>query len=169
MSGASGKWVTIGVIGAPHGVKGAVFVNTALENPLDLCTYGPLTLKDGRVLEVASVKPTKATRVIAAFKGIATRDQAQALTHQELLVPRACLPILKGETFYHADLIGLDAMGPSGEKLGKVVAVHNFGAGDILEIKTGDDTVMVAFTKTFVPDVDLKQSALTVSDAAIVR
>jgi 16S rRNA processing protein RimM len=163
------KWVTVGVVGAPHGVKGAVHVITALKAPADLRRYSPLTLKDGRSLEVANVKQAKGNRVIAAFKDVTTRDQAQALTHEELRIVRERLPKLKGEDFYHADLIGLQALKTSGEKLGQVIAVHNFGAGDIIEIKTGHDTMMVAFTKDFVPEVDLDKNRLTVSDTAIIR
>jgi 16S rRNA processing protein RimM len=168
MSGAPGKWVTVGVIGAPHGVKGAVHVITALKTPADLRAYSPFTLKDGRRLDVLGIKPGKGNRVIASFKDVATRDQAQALTHQELQIARTRLPKLKGEDFYHTDLIGLDAMKASGERLGEVIAVHNFGAGDVIEIKTGKDTLMVAFTKKFVPSIDLKQNKLTVNDAAII-
>ncbi len=167
MKGASDKWVTVGVVGSPHGVKGAVHVNTALTQPLDLGTYSPLTLSDGRVLEIASVKPDKGAKVIASFEGIATRDQAQALTHEQLRVPRGRLPKLGAEDFYHADLIGLQVLKISGEKLGQVVAVRNFGAGDVLEIKVGNDTQMVALTRQFVPEIDLEKQTIVIGDEAI--
>ena len=171
MSETSGnsKWVTVGVVGAPHGVRGSVHVIVALEQPADLKRYSPLTLKDGRKLEVESVKPGKPNRVIASFKDVTTRDQAASLTHEELRVLRKRLPELKAEDFYHADLIGLDALNVAGEILGKVIAVHNFGAGDIVEIKTGKESLMVAFTKEFVPEISLEKKMLIVSNDAIIR
>jgi 16S rRNA processing protein RimM len=163
----SGTWVMLGMIGAPHGVKGAVHVFTELQQPSDLRSYSPLTLKDGRELKILSVKPGASKKVIVSFEGITTRDQAQALNHESLHILRDRLPKLKGEDFYHADLIGLDASTVRGENLGKVIAVHNFGAGDILEIKTDNDTLMVAFTKSFVPQINLDKNVLTISDSAL--
>lgn len=167
MPDSTGRWVVIGTIGAPHGVKGAVRVNTALEDPIQLQHYKELQLGDGRRLHLLSARSDKGAVVVAQFKGVDTRDAAQALTHQTLSVPRELLPKTNEEEFYHVDLIGLRAVNSAGETIGIVSAVYNFGAGDILEIKTNQDSLMLAFTENFVPEVNLTKGLLIVSSVAL--
>ncbi|MES2906884.1 MAG: ribosome maturation factor RimM [Pseudomonadota bacterium] len=156
--------VVLGTIGAPHGVKGAVHINTALEEPLSLKDYNPLLLEDGRALHVLETKAQKGQQIVAIFEEVSDRDEAKALTHQTLSVPRDRLPEPDEGDYYHVDLIGLHAIALSGASLGEVKSVHNFGAGDILEIGTDKNTLMVAFTDAFVPQIDFKAGKIFVSD-----
>jgi 16S rRNA processing protein RimM len=146
----------LGVVVAAHGIKGEVKVKTFTENPERLGAYGPLTTEAGRVLEVAALRPGKAGEAVVRFDGIADRNAAERLKGQSLFVPRSALPPPEEGEFYLADLIGLRAEDSTGKALGTVKSVHNFGAGDVLEIEfTGGATEFVAFTDANVPDVDI--------------
>lgn len=148
--------VCVARIGAAHGVRGAVKLWTFTEDPFAVKRYGPLSTKDGtRQFEIASAREAKG-HLIAQFKGIATRDEAERLNGLELYVPRAKLPATDDGEYYHADLIGLAAVTTTNEPLGRVIAIHNFGAGDILEIAppTGA-TMLLPFTNAVVPTVDI--------------
>src|SRR5262245_31510531 len=127
--------VLMAVIGAAHGIKGEVRVKTFTGDPMALGEYGPLHGRDGRPFEVLDLR-LQGNIVVARLKGIGDRSAAEALTGTELFVERAALPDkLEEEEFYHADLIGMDVLDERGNQLGKVTAVQNFGAGDILEVK----------------------------------
>jgi 16S rRNA processing protein RimM len=143
------------VIGAPHGVQGEVRVKTFTGDAEAIGDYGPLFAPDGRVFEIAKVRPAKGG-VVVRFAGIADRNSAAALTGTPLFIDRSALPDdLDEEEFYHADLIGLEARDHSGAALGRIVAVHDFGGGDVLELKLEDGrSVMIPFTKAAVPEVD---------------
>ena len=145
------------VIGAPHGVQGEVRVKTFTGDPEAIGDYGPLFGPDGRVFEIARAKPAK-TGVIVRFAGISDRDSAARLTGTPLFIDRSALPDdLDEEEFYHADLIGLDIRDSDGATLGHIVAVHDFGGGDVLELKLNDGrSVMIPFTRGAVPDVDIR-------------
>ena len=98
--------------------------------------------------------------------GIGDRDAAERLTNLTLFVPRERLPqILEADEFYHADLVGLAVVDPAGEKLGTVVAIHNFGAGDLIEVRAdgGGDTELVPFDETSVPSIDIAAGKIVVS------
>jgi len=99
--------------------------------------------------------------LVADFDGIGDRNAAERLRGTELYVPRSRLPRPHEDEFYHVDLIGLEARTVTGEPLGTVRAVNDFGAGDILEI-IGARTVLVPFTRAIVPEVDLAAGTLTV-------
>ena len=106
--------------------------------------------------------------VVARFEGIASRDAAAALTGLRLTIDRAALPAAAADEFYHADLIGLAAVSTDGVTLGRVAAMGNYGAGDILEIVAdGGESLLVAFTEVFVPVIDIPGGRLTVSPAAL--
>ncbi len=128
------RFVTLATIGAPHGVKGEVRVKSFTAEPMALGGYGPLFSKDGRKLEVERLRPAKGDMLVAKFLGIEDRDAAEALKGLAIGVDRAALPAPEPDEFYHADLIGLAAFDAAGAPLGTVVAVDNYGAGDILEI-----------------------------------
>ncbi len=136
-------------------------VRTFTQSPQDIAAYGPLTDKLGeRVFVLTSCKADKGNAESArvTFKGIGDRDAAVALRGVELYVSRDKLPKLAQEDdFYYADLIGLKVVSAEGEGLGKVAAVHNFGAGDLLEI----DGSFYPFTKQVVPHVDMAGRQLT--------
>jgi 16S rRNA processing protein RimM len=148
--------VCVARIGAAHGVRGAVKLWTFTEEPLAVKRYGPLLTKDGtRQFEVTSAREAKGF-LVAQFKGITTRDEAERLNGLELYVPREKLPTTDDGEYYHADLIGLDAVTTEGEPLGRVTAIHNFGAGDILEITPpAGTTMLLPFSNAVVPTVDL--------------
>lgn len=147
--------VQMAVIGAPHGVSGALRVKTFTGDPTALGDYGPLFTADGRSLTVAELRPDK-TVVIVRFAEVADRTAAEALNGTALFVDRSALPAdLEEDEFYHADLIGLPAVDETGAEAGTVLAVHDFGAGEMLELRMRGGSVMVPFTREAVPEVDL--------------
>jgi 16S rRNA processing protein RimM len=146
----------LGVVVAAHGIKGEVKVKTFTESPEGLVAYGPLTTETGRALEVSALRPVKAGEAVVRFAGISDRNAAERLKGQSLYVPRSALPQPEEGEFYLTDLVGLRAEDPAGKALGSVKAVHNFGAGDVLEIEfAGGATEFVAFTDANVPTVDI--------------
>ncbi len=148
--------VCVARIGAAHGVRGAVKLWTFTEDPFAVKRYGPLLSKDGkRQFEVAQAREAK-DHLVATFKGVATRDEAERLNGIELYVARDKLPATDADEYYHTDLIGLAAVTTDGDALGRVLAIHNFGAGDIIEIAPPKGaTMLLPFTYAVVPEVDL--------------
>jgi 16S rRNA processing protein RimM len=148
--------VCVARIGAPHGVRGAVKLWTFTEDPLAVKRYGPLSTSDGaRQFEVTSAREAKG-HLVATLKGVTTREGAERLNGIELYVPRDRLPATGEDEYYRADLIGLAAVTTAGEPLGSVVAIHNFGAGDIIEIAPPQGaTMLLPFSAAVVPMVDL--------------
>jgi 16S rRNA processing protein RimM len=148
--------ICVARIGAAHGVRGAVKLWTFTEDPLAVKRYGPLATKDGtRQFEVASAREAK-DHLVATLKGVTTREEAERLNGIELYVAREKLPVTSENEYYHADLIGLAAVTTTDAPLGRVVAIHNFGAGDIIEIAPPSGSAMLLpFTNAVVPTVDL--------------
>jgi 16S rRNA processing protein RimM len=148
--------ICIARIGAAHGVRGAVKLWTFTEDPFAVQSYGPLVTKDGaRSFEVATAREVKG-HLVAMLKGVATREDAERLNGIELYIAREKLPATDEDEYYHADLIGLAAVSPAQEPIGRVVAIHNFGAGDIIEIAPPSGaTLLLPFTNAIVPTVDL--------------
>lgn len=155
--------VCVGVVGAPHGVRGEVRVSSHTADPLDLGAYGPLETEDGRRLKVRKVRAAKNV-VIASFEGITDRDQAEALKNRRLYVGRDRLPEPDEDEWYHADLIGLRAETAEGTMVGTVLAVQDFGGGDLLELKLAGSnrTAYLPFTRAVVPVVDVEGGRLVV-------
>jgi 16S rRNA processing protein RimM len=145
-------------IGAAHGVRGEVRLQSFTENPTAVANYGSLESEDGaQRFEIESLRPAK-DHFVARIVGIGDRDAAERLTNIKLYVARDRLPPLDDDgAFYHADLVGLAAVTSEGAALGRVTAIHNFGAGDIIEIKpeAGGEPIMVPFTATAVPEIDI--------------
>jgi 16S rRNA processing protein RimM len=129
---------------------------TFTEDPFAVTRYGPLSTKDGaRQLEVARARAAK-DHLVAKLTGVTTREEAERLNGVELYIARDTLPATDEGEFYHADLIGLAAVDVAGKPLGTVAAVHNFGAGDIIEIAPAHGpTLMLPFTDAVVPTVDV--------------
>jgi 16S rRNA processing protein RimM len=148
--------ICVARIGAAHGVRGAVKLWTFTEDPFAVKDYGALATKDGaRQFEVTSAREAK-DHLVATFKGVATRDEAERLNGIELYIPRDRLPATEDDEYYHADLIGLDAVTTADEPLGRVIAIHNFGAGDIIEIAPpAGATMLLPFSNAVVPSVDI--------------
>ena len=137
-------------------MRGAVKLWTFTEDPFAVKHYGPLSTKDGaRQFEVMEAREAKG-HLVATLKGIATRDDAERLNGIELYIAREKLPATDEGEYYHADLIGLAAVNAANEPLGHVTAIHNFGAGDIIEIAPPHGAAMLLpFTNAVVPTVDL--------------
>jgi 16S rRNA processing protein RimM len=155
--------ICIARIGAAHGVRGAVKLWTFTEDPLAVRAYGPLVTKDGaRSFEIAHAREAKG-HLVATLKGVGSREDAERLNGLELYVAREKLPDTNQDEYYHADLIGLAAMTPADEPLGRVVAIHNFGAGDIIEIAPPHGaTMLLPFTNAVVPTVDLAEGRVVI-------
>ena len=146
--------VLMAVIGAPHGIRGELRVKTFTGDPLALGDYGPLYAKDGRAFEILAIRPAKYL-VVVRLKGVNDRDSAERLAGTELFVDRSALPDDGDEDeFYHADLVGLAVRDETGDTIGKIAAVQNFGGGDILDLTLGTRKgVLIPFSKAAVPEV----------------
>ncbi len=155
------KRVCLGVVAGPHGVQGAVRIKSFTAVPEDVGRYGPLTDETGgRRFELRLVGTAKGI-VIARLSGVADRNQAEALRGVRLFLPRSALPQTETEEYYHADLIGLEAVLGDGTPVGRVRAIHDFGAGDTLELARPDaPPIMVPFTRAVVPNVELAAGRL---------
>lgn len=150
------KRICVARIGAAHGVRGAVKLWTFTEDPFAVKRYGPLSTRDGsRQFELAQAREAR-DHLVATFEGITTREAAERLNGLELYVAREKLPATDDDEYYHADLIGLAAVTTADAPLGRVVAIHNFGAGDIIEIAPpAGATLLLPFSNAVVPTVDL--------------
>ena len=155
--------ICVARIGAAHGVRGAVKLWTFTEDPLAVTRYGPLMTKDGaRQIEVTHAREAK-DHLVATLKGIATREDAERLNGIELYIAREKLPATDDDEYYHADLIGLAAVNAANEPLGRVIAIHNFGAGNIIEIAPPQGTtLLLPFTNAVVPTVDLANGRVVI-------
>jgi 16S rRNA processing protein RimM len=156
--------ICVAQIGGPHGIRGEVKLKSFTADPLAVKDYGPLTSEDGSTqFEIETVRPAK-SHLVARFRGVDDRNAAERLTNLKLFVPRERLPPPSADEFYHADLIGLPAMAADGTQVGTVVAVHDFGAGDILELRppAGGASLLLPFTDTFVPSVDIAGGRIVV-------
>jgi 16S rRNA processing protein RimM len=152
------RLIAIGVFGAPHGVKGELRAKSYTDDPKALGAYGEVADAAGaRRFKILSLRPLKDEMVVLRLEGINDRDAAAALTGVEIFARRENMPPPDDEEFYLADLIGLSATTPNGDAIGRIVAVSNFGAGDILEIapKDGGETVLYPFTKAVALQIDL--------------
>jgi 16S rRNA processing protein RimM len=157
--------VCVAEIGAAHGIAGEVRLRAFTEDPLTVTQFGPLQAEDGREVAITTVRAGKDC-LIARIKGVADRTAAERWRNVKLYVARDKLPAIpEPETYYHADLIGLAAVGPDGAAFGQVVAVQNFGAGDLLEIApaAGGPTVLLPFTDAVVPMVDVANGRVIVN------
>jgi 16S rRNA processing protein RimM len=161
----SEKRVCVARIGAAHGVRGEVKLWSFTADPLAVASYGPLESADGaQRFEIEALQPGKGC-FVANLKGVADRTTAELLNGVELFVPRARLPEPDTtEEYYHADLIGLAAVDSCGAPLGTIVAVQNFGAGDLIEVAPagGGETVLLPFTEAVVPVVDIAAGRIVV-------
>lgn len=155
--------VCLGCFANVHGVRGLLTVRSFTQDPKDIAAFGPVTLASGKQLKL-SVKSQKKAGLIVAAEGIDTREKAEALKGQEFFVDKSKLPPPKDDEWYLADLVGLGAMNPEGAKIGEIIAVEDFGAGDLLEIKPDDQpSFYLAFTKENVPEVDIAAKKLVVN------
>jgi 16S rRNA processing protein RimM len=159
--------VCLGVIAGAHGVRGAVRVRSFTARPADIAAYGPLSDETGKRRLALDVMGEARGQLIARIAGIADRDAAEALKGLRLYVARAALPEPGEDEYYHSDLLGLRAETAEGAEFGTVVALHDFGAGDVLEIERADRSrIMLPFSRAAVPVVDLAARRLVVAPPA---
>ena len=155
--------VCLGVIAGAHGVKGLVKVKPFTETPQGLAAYGPLSDEPGGRRWAVTFKGEQKGVALLALEGVADRNAAEALKGVRLYVERDRLPPAEEDEVYHADLIGLAAETRSGKSLGRVLAVHNFGAGDLIEV--GEDkkrSQLYPFTREVVPELDLEGGRIVI-------
>lgn len=157
-----GARVCVGAIAGSFGVKGEVRLKSFCAEPEAIATYGPLFTEDGARSFTVRITGAVSGGLSARLTGVATREEAEALRGVKLFADRDRLPALPDDEFYHADLIGLVVQDTGGAPLGQVSAVHNHGAGDLLEIQPpgGGATVLLPFTREVVPTVDLASKRL---------
>lgn len=155
--------ICVAQIGAAHGIRGEVRLWSFTTDPLAVVDYGALETEDGkRSFKIEAARPAK-DHLVARLSGISDRNAAETLTNLRLYVARDRLPATEDDdTFYHADLIGLkavdkNAVDSENAEIGTVIAIHNFGAGEIIELrlKIGGPTVMLPFSAAVVPEVDI--------------
>jgi 16S rRNA processing protein RimM len=163
--GSQSRRILLGRIAGAHGIRGEVLIKTFTRTPENIGAYGPLSDQSGA--RTFTIESTRATPkgVVARIQGVADRNGAEALKGVELHVAREKLPTAADDEFYHADLIGLLAVDPRGETIGEIVAVQNFGAGDLLEIRLAGTgrTELVPFTEAMVPEVDVAGGRVVVA------
>jgi 16S rRNA processing protein RimM len=156
--------ILLGVVIGAQGLKGGVKVKTFTETPENLSAYGPLHTRDNNKLKIADLREANGIAIVQ-FEGVDTREAAESLKGTELYVARATLPQTPAQEFYHADLLGMRAEDTEGRHIGKVIAIHNFGAGDVIEIARDDDggTVLMPFTREIVPTIDAGEGRIVIA------
>jgi len=165
------KLIELARLGAAQGLRGEVRAKSFCADPLALGRYGPLQAEDGRRFEVLAARPLgppEKGMVAVRFAGVSDRAAAEALNGLKLFVPRDALPPPEDEEdFYHADLLGLSVRDDQGREIGRVAALHDFGAGDVLEVAPrAGGAVMIPFTRAAVPEVDVAGGFLRVDAIA---
>jgi 16S rRNA processing protein RimM len=162
------KLVCVAAVAAAHGVRGALKLKCFTEDPASVAAYGPLVDEAGRELfHLRVVGPAKGGVIVEA-QGITDRDTAEALRGLRLYVPRERLPEPEADAFYYEDLVGLAVQDAAGRPLGRVVAVHDFGAGEVIEYRdAAGRSGMVSFTAALVPEVDIAAGRLVVAPEAL--
>ena len=164
-----GGRVLLGVIGAPHGVRGLVRIKSFSEDPMAIATYGALSDETGEKQYRVEALSVVRDMVLARIEGVADRDSAEAIRGLRLFVERERLPATSEREWYEADLIGLPAVGTDGRDWGKVMAFHDFGAGRTMEVSGGTasrQSVMLPFTDEAVPEVDVEGGKVVVDPPA---
>ena len=156
--------VLVGVIVGAHGIKGEVKLKSFTSDPLSIGRYGPLQSKPGQQFEIIKLKAAK-DDFIASLRNVNDRNEAETLKGVELFVAREKLPKLKTHEAYAHDLMGLDVVMENGSKLGKLVGMPNYGAGDLLEVAVegNSETVLIPFTNAFVPQEDFSNGRIIVN------
>jgi 16S rRNA processing protein RimM len=171
LQGEREKKVRVARIGAAHGVRGEVKLWSFTEEPMAVADYGALETEDGaRRFEIETLRPAK-NFLVARLKGVADRTAAETLCNLDLYIPRDRLPPIEDtDTFYYADLVGLAAVSADGAPFGTVIALHNFGAGDLIEIapQGGGEPLLLPFNDATVPTIDMAAGRIVVVPPEIV-
>ena len=155
--------VLLGIVAAPHGVRGLVRIRSFTEDPMAVAGYGPLSDETGKKRFTVEALSASRGAVLARIDGVADRNAAEALRGVKLYVERERLPATGDKEWYEADLVGLKAVGKDGRDWGKVVAFHDFGAGSVMEVSGG---AMLPFTDDVVPEIDVEGGKVIVDPPA---
>jgi 16S rRNA processing protein RimM len=151
--------VLLGVVAAPHGVRGLVRIRSFTEDPMAIASYGALSDETGQKRYRVEALSAAKGAVLARIEGVADRTAAEAVRGLRLYVERSALPATGEREWYEADLLGLAAVGRDGRDWGKVIAFHDFGAGRTMEVSGGGasrSSVMLPFTDAVVPEIDVE-------------
>jgi 16S rRNA processing protein RimM len=162
---APDRLIPLGIFGAPHGVRGELRVKSYTGDPKALGAYGALTDGTGKsVYKLTALRALKDDMLVVKLAGTDSREVAARLTGAELFARRGQLPPPSDDEFYHDDLVGLEAVTREGDRLGGVVALRNFGAGDILEIApaSGVETLLLPFTKAVAVEIDFERGRIVI-------
>jgi len=162
---SSARLVQLGVFGAAQGVRGEVRVKSFTAEPKAIGGYGVLTDRSGaRAFRFESVRPLRDDMLVVRLVGVSTREAAQALTGVEIFARRDQLPPPAADEFYYDDLVGLTAVTTGGVPLGRVAALSNYGAGDILEIAPagGGEILLLPFIKAVAREIDFDGGRIVV-------
>ena len=168
----SNQRIEIGAVASAHGIRGQFKVKAFSDDPMDVASYGPVWLDDGRQLSLKAHSQAKQFVLCSAVE-VTSREMAEALRGQLLFVMRDQLPNVADDEIYHADIIGFDLIARGiddsrAAKIGKIIGLHDFGAGTVIEIKqSGKKTIMVPFGDVYEPAIDEADKTLlmTVSPA----
>ena len=161
---AAPRLIEVGRIAGAFGVRGELRITAYTAEPLALLRYRDLLRQDGtKALTLASARAAKGG-LVGRAKEVETREHAEALKGVRLYIPREALPEPEEDEFYLADLIGLEARDASGAIVGRIRAVEDFGAGDLLDIAPPDGpSFWLAFTREAVPEVRIGEGYVTVA------
>lgn len=163
--------VCLGAFAGAHGVKGHIKIKTFTQNERDIGAYGPVTSEDGaRTFTLKIIKVLGPGFVLASTPDISSREEATALSSTRLYIDRSLLPDTDEDEFYLEDLVGLTVIDTDDKSHGRVTAIHNFGAGDIVEIKGlhgRKSALLLAFTKENFPDISLAQQQIVIATSAL--
>ena len=157
--------VLLGEISGAHGIRGDVLVRSFTAAPETIASYGPLTDATGAKQFSLGLIRVTSNGIVARIGGVSDRTTAETLRGTKLYIDRERLPEAAASEHYHADLIGLRAIAPDGTELGEIVAVQNFGAGDLVELKpaSGSSTEFIPFEDQWVPHVDLAAGTIVIN------
>lgn len=157
--------VSVGAVTGAHGIKGEVKLRSFTADPQAIAAYSPLETAKGATIEIVRLRAQK-DDFIAVLKGVTDRNAAEALKGTELFVPRARLPEPDDNEVYLEDLVGLPVLLKDGTRLGEIVAVANYGASDLIDVKIEGrrDTVLIPFAGGFIVEADAEKVIVDLAD-----
>ena len=158
--------ILLGVVGGAHGIKGEVRIKSLTEDPTDIKAYGPLFDAKGNKYTIRTARIQKNV-VVVTINEISDRNGAELLNGTELFVDRSALPADDEDEFYQSDIVGMAVESVDGAAIGTVIAFHDFGAGEVIEIKPErGSSVMIPFSEAAVPDIDVERRVMLVEPLA---
>ena len=158
--------ILLGVVGGAHGIKGEVRIKSFTEDPVDIKAYGPLVDAKGNTYTIRSARIQKNV-VVVTINEISDRNGAELLNGTELFVDRSALPEDDADAFYQSDMVGMTVETTDGQPVGTVIAFHDFGAGEVVEIKPErGPSVMIPFSEAAVPEIDVDRRVMVVEPVA---